>query len=46
MSVEDGDLTEVQRHEEHVKAAPARWLPWNYQKQLAESFLQRGSALV
>ncbi len=22
-------LTEVQRHAEQVKAAPARWLPWN-----------------
>jgi len=29
-------LTEVQRHEEQVKAAPARWLPWNYREQLAE----------
>jgi len=28
-SVEDGDLTELQRHEEQVKEAPARWLPWN-----------------
>ena len=35
-----------QRHEEQVKAAPARWLPWNDQEQLAESFLQRGSALA
>jgi len=39
-------LTEVQRHEEQVKAAPACWLPWNDQEQLAESFLQRGSALA
>ena len=29
-------LTEVQRHEEQVKAEPACWLPWNYQKQLAK----------
>ena len=36
-------LTEVPRHEEQVKAAPARWLPWNDQEQLAESFLQRDS---
>ncbi len=39
-------LTEVQRHEEHVKAATACWLPWNDQEQLAESFLQRGSSLA
>ena len=38
--------TEVQRHEEQVTAAPARWLPWNDQEQLAESFLQRNSALA
>jgi len=39
-------LYDGQRHEEQVKAAPARWLPWNDQEQLAESFLQRGSALA
>ena len=42
-SVEDGDLTEVQRHEGQVKAAPARWLPWN--DQAARIVLERGSAL-
>jgi transposase len=29
-------LTQVQRHEQQVKAEPARWLPWNYREQLVE----------
>lgn len=28
-------LTQVQRHEQQVKADPARWLPWNYREHLA-----------
>ena len=28
-------LTELQRHEQQVKADPVRWLPWNYREQLA-----------
>jgi len=28
-------LTELQRHEQQVKADPAHWLPWNYREQLA-----------
>jgi transposase len=27
-------LTELMRHEEQVKAEPAKWLPWNYRQQL------------
>jgi len=30
-------LTQVQRHEQQVKADPARWLPWNYREQLNPS---------
>jgi hypothetical protein len=29
-------LTQVQRHEQQVKADPARWLPWNYREQLVQ----------
>lgn len=29
-------LTQLQRHHERVAAAPADWLPWNYQRQLAD----------
>ena len=28
-------LTELQRHEPQVQAAPDQWLPWNYREQLA-----------
>jgi hypothetical protein len=27
-------LTELQRHAEQVKQAPAEWMPWNYREQL------------
>ncbi len=27
-------LTELQRHDEQVRAAPADWLPWNYREQV------------
>ena len=27
-------LTELQRHHEQVRAAPADWMPWNYRQQL------------
>ncbi len=27
-------LTELQRHPEQVRAAPAEWLPWNYRQQV------------
>lgn len=28
-------LTQLQRHQDRVRAAPADWLPWNYRQQLA-----------
>jgi hypothetical protein len=28
-------LTELQRHAEQVKQAPAEWMPWNYRERLA-----------
>ena len=28
-------LTELQRNQERVRAAPGDWLPWNYRQQLA-----------
>jgi hypothetical protein len=31
-------LTQLQRHEEQVKAEPARWLPWNYREQLGRQY--------
>ena len=28
-------LTELQRHAEQVRQAPAEWMPWNYHERLA-----------
>jgi hypothetical protein len=28
-------LTELQRHTEEVRQAPAEWMPWNYGERLA-----------
>ena len=30
-------LIELQRHQEEVKQAPEKWLPWSYKKQLNRS---------
>ena len=29
-------LTELQRHAEELKRAPAEWMPWNYRETLAQ----------
>ena len=38
-------LTELQRHHQQVRDAPADWMPWNYRRQLltAESAAEAGS---